>query len=138
MPVTGGAELRRLIADLGAIPADMRKEIAPEFKRAGEPVLMDARSRASWSTRIPAAMRLRMSRSRKRPGVDFVVSAARATHARLYEFGPFRHPVFGHRDRWVSQEARPYLLPAIRASRQRFVAAADRAVVAAARRRGWR
>jgi hypothetical protein len=138
MPVTGVSELRRLIADLGALPADIRRELAPEFVRAAQPILADARGRASWSTRIPGSLRVRASRSRKRPGVQFVVSAALATHARLYEFGPFKHPVYGHRDRWVTQDARPFLLPAIRAGRDEFVRAADRAVVTAARRRGWR
>jgi hypothetical protein len=138
MPVTGVSELRRLIVDLGMLPVDLRRELAPEFVRAAQPILADARGRAAWSTRIPAAMRVIASRSRKRPGVKFIVDAGAAPHARLYEFGPFRHPVHGHRDRWVAQAARPFILPAIRAGRQEFVAAADRAAEKAARRRGWR
>lgn len=138
MPVTGGDELRALLADLGAIPVDMRRELRPEFLRAGQPILADARGRAGWSTRIPAALRLRVGKSRKRPGVQFVVSAARAPHGRLFEFGPFRHPVFGNREWWVTQEGRPFLMPAIRAGRDEFVRAANRAVETAARRRGWR
>jgi hypothetical protein len=138
MPVTGGDELRRLLADLGQIPVDMRRELRPEFLRAGRPILEEARDRASWSTRIPSALRVRMGKSRKRPRVEFVVSAARAPHGALFERGPFRHPVHGHMDRWVSQEARPFLMPAIGLGRQGLVVAADRAVAAAARRRGWR
>jgi hypothetical protein len=142
MPVTGGDAVRKLIVDLGALPEELRQELRPEFLRAGQPMLADARNRASWSTRIPAAMRLRMSRSRKTPGVAIVVSTRLAPHARLYEFGQdrrgFRHPVFGNREVWVQQQSRPYIIPALRAGgRQRFVDAADRAVATAAARRGW-
>jgi hypothetical protein len=142
MPVTGGDAVRKLVVDLGALPEELRKELRPEFLRAGRPLLEDARNRASWSTRIPAAMRLRMSRSRKNPGVALVVSSRLAPHARLYEFGAdrrgFRHPVYGNREVWVQQQTRPYIIPALRAGgRQRFVDAADRAVATAAARRGW-
>jgi hypothetical protein len=65
-------------------------------------------------------MRIAPSFSQKRPGVSIVVSRARAPHARPYEnlglAGTVRHPVFGHRDRWVQQAARPSLFPAVRST----------------------
>lgn len=142
MVVRNRDAVKKLIQDLGALPEELRKQLGPEFLRAGRPILEDAKRCADWSTRIPKAMFLRVSRSRKNPGVRLGVSARQAPHARLYEFGQdrrgFRHPVFGNREVWVQQNTRPYLIPAIKAGRQRWLDAADRAAEIAARRRGWR
>lgn len=97
---SGSSAVRDLIVDLGAIPAEVHKEAKGEFVRATQSIADDARGRASWSSRIPGALRVRPARSRKRPGAQIVVSKAKAPHARLYEFGHdrrgFRHPVFGN------------------------------------------
>ncbi len=117
---TGSDELRKLIDDLGEIPVELRRELRPAIRVVAGPVLAQARANASWSARIPAAMRIAPSFSQKRPGVAIVVSAARAPHARPYEDtdgdGRLRHPVWGHRDRWVEQSARPSLFPAVRST----------------------
>jgi hypothetical protein len=134
--------VKKLIQDLGELPEELRKQLGPELLRAARPILEDARRRADWSSRIPGAMWLRMSRSRKNPGVRLGVSTLKAPHARLYEFGQdrrgFRHPVFGNRELWVQEQVRPYLIPAVKAGRDGFLEAADRAAATAARRRGWR
>lgn len=138
----GHLELAQLIEDLREMPAEIRKELGPEFVAAAQPVLTDARARASWSSRIPGAMRVRARRSLRRPGASLVVNSRRAPHARLYEdltgAGSFRAPLFGNRRYWYSHATRPFARPAVQAGRSGFIRAADRAVVQAARRHGFR
>ena len=135
-------ELRKLVADLGKIPPELRRAIRPALKKVAEPVLAQARSNASWSKRIPGAIRITTSFSQKRPGISIVVSRTRAPHARPYEAlgepGSFRHPVFGNRDAWVSQKARPFLFPAVRAKADDLSEEAGRVVDEAARSAGFR
>lgn len=108
------AELRKLIVDLSAIPEDMREELAHDIRDGAELILDEMHRRASWSTRIPAATTMRASGT----GAELSTSAARAPHARPYEGlsgDPFRHPVYGNRDNWVSQAARPFFFAAVEA-----------------------
>ena len=83
---------------------------------SGEEVANEARMLASWSTRIPGSVRL-IAR-----GLNSAVKAggSAAPHAKPYEHsgvaGTFRHPVFGNRENWVPQKARPFLGPAAAAN----------------------
>ncbi len=137
------ASLDSLIADLGKMPADLRKELRPAMRKAAEPILRDAKSRASWSSRIPGAIGLTASFTAKRPGVRMKVNSARAPHARPYEFGSgrnrnLRHPLFGNRDAWFEEPVRPFFFPAVQAGAAGVVEASSEAVQAAARRAGFR
>jgi hypothetical protein len=135
------SEIRKLIADLGRVPAELRSELRPAIQAAAQEVLQEARSRASWSSRIPGATRIAVRFTGKAAGASVVVSAARAPHGRPYEHlgaaGTFRHPVYG-RDVWVTQRAKPFLFPAAKAKRERVAQEIDRAVEQALRRTGWR
>jgi hypothetical protein len=55
--------------------------------------------------------------TKRNPGVAVQTNKNRAPHARPFEHGgmpgTFRHPVFGHTDRWVAQKARPFLAKAL-------------------------
>ncbi|MEU8055714.1 HK97 gp10 family phage protein [Microbispora bryophytorum] len=112
-------ELRQLISDFGKIPLDLRRQLRTDIKKAAEPVLSDAKSRASWSSRIPGATRIKVGFGARTAGVSIITRAAKAPHARPYEHGgepgTFRHPVYGNRKNWVPQRARPFLAPAVRA-----------------------
>ncbi|MGW4426430.1 HK97 gp10 family phage protein [Streptosporangium sp. NPDC004631] len=137
------SEIQRLIADLRRVPSELRAELRPAVQRAAREVLAEARSRASWSSRIPGAMRVSVRFTGPAAGASVIVSATRAPHARPYEGlttrgGDFRHPVFGNRDRWVPQAARPFLFPAARATREQVVREIDQAVERVLRRTGWR
>lgn len=111
-------EIRRLVAEFGKIPVDLRKQLRVAIREAAKPILADAKRRADWSSRIPAATRLKIAFGKKTAGVSIVVGAKRAPHARPFEHGgqpgDFRHPVFGNRRKWVAQRARPFLAPAAR------------------------
>lgn len=136
------SEIKRLIADFGRVPIELRRELRPAMRRAAQPVLAESRRRSSWSSRIPAAHRISVKFTGKRAGASVVVSAARAPHARPYEHlgapGTFSHPVYGHRYIWVSQVARPFLFPAARAKADEVAKTVDEAVEQVLRRTGWR
>lgn len=112
-------EIERLIRDMGRIPDDLRKKLRPKLREAGRVVADDAKRRSAWSTRIPRAIRVSTSFTKTRPGVSVVVNKNKAPHARPYEHGgdpgTFRHPVYGNRNVWVEQRARPFLAPALAA-----------------------
>ena len=110
--------------DLAALQRALRR-FDPELARAFRARLRDiakvvageAKGRAGWSRRIPAAIRPFVE-SR---GAGVLVSAKRAPHGPLYEDvrhrGSFRHPLFGNRRHWYSQRTRPFLQPAVEAKR---------------------
>ncbi|MDH2429318.1 HK97 gp10 family phage protein [Sphaerisporangium sp. TRM90804] len=141
-PRTGTDDLRSLIRSLGKLPDDMRKELRPVLRKAGQEALTQARANASWSTRIPKATKLSVSFAKRRPGIALTVNAARAPHARALENlgapGFFRHPLFGNRRRWVRQKTRPFLWPAARAQLSQVDSDIAAAVDVAARKHGFK
>lgn len=130
------AAFRVAVADLQAMPKEIRKQLRPALKQAADPIVSAARGNASWSTRIPAAISTRVLKR----GVEIRVSQKKAPHARPYEGlsgMTFRHPVFGDRDVWVAQRARPFLLPAVRAHRDEVRKAVTDVVEQVARDHGF-
>lgn len=132
-----------LSRDLQQVPQELRRQLGSQLRAAAAPIADDARGRASWSTRIPGAITTSARFTGKRPGVTIRVNRNKAPHGRAYEGisrggGSFRHPVFGHRDRWVSQNARPFLAPAVQAGSERVFEAVTQAVDDSARLHGWR
>ncbi len=134
--------IRVLQRDLGKIEPELRKKLRPALKTAAEPIVADAKQRASWSARIPRAITLSIRFAKRDPGVSMRVRRTIAPHGRPYEGirgnATFRHPVFGHRDRWVSQDTKPYLAPAAEAGMDGALAATVAAVDETAREHGFR
>lgn len=141
----------RLVEDFGKIPLEFRKQVRPELKRAADSVVQDAKKRASWSSRIPGAIGVRASLSKKRQGFSIRVNQDRAPHGRPFEGigtrgNTFRHPVFGtgdrrgahSQDKWAEQKKRPFIWPAVRANSQSAREAVAQAVEKAARVHGWK
>ncbi len=139
--ITGGRELGKLVSDLRGLPDEIRKDLRPELRTAGTSAKDNVGRRASWSSRIPQAVSVKVLTNKKDPGIFLRVSAARAPHARPYEGmnggASFRHPVFGT-NTWVTQATRPFLRLGAQESIEDVVSAADRAVISAARRAGFR
>jgi hypothetical protein len=144
----GQSELGLLIADLGKLPAGVRRELRPAMRKAAQPILADAKRRASWSSRIPGAIKLSISfQGGSRTGVRLVTDSQKAPHARPFESGSgrnrnLRHPVFPRsEDRrswtWVEQTTRPFFFPAVRAGEDEARRQAGLAVLAAARSAGF-
>jgi hypothetical protein len=142
VPISGSEDVVKLVNDLRKIGDGVGRNLGKEFKKAAGPVAQQARANASWSSRIPGAITVGVSSSRRFPGAQIKVSKDKAPHARLYEYpgrgGSFRHPVYGNREVWVDQQGRPFIRPAVRAKGGEFVKAADRAVDSAAKAAGFR
>lgn len=138
MPDNFANELRRAAADLRGFSTQVRREIRPAVKRAGEPMVAAARANASWSTRIPKAIKMRTLKS----GIEIRVSRKQAPHARPYEGiaggSTFRHPVYGNRNRWVTQATRPFLEPAVKQHMPKVRRELAAMLDDAARRHGYR
>jgi hypothetical protein len=113
MPGAGTQDLRDFIRDLGKMDPELRREMRPMLRTSAEKPLQQARLNASWSTRIPRATKVSVSLAAKKAGVSIRTSRKLAPHARPYEHGGdagrFRHPVFGNRNVWVYEPARPFL-----------------------------
>lgn len=139
--ITGTRELGKLVADIQAMPTEIRRELRPGLRTAGSAAKDNVGRHASWSSRIPGAVSVKVLTGKKDPGIFLRVSAARAPHARPFEGmsgnGSFRHPVFGT-NTWVSQSTRPFLRLGAQESIKDVISAADQAVIAAARRAGFR
>lgn len=110
-------EMRRLIDDIGKIPKDLKVRLRPGLREVGQIVRDQARFNASFSKKIPPATRVGVGFTKRNPGVSVQVNKNSAPSARPFEHGgqegDFRHKVFGHADRWVSQKAHPFLAKAL-------------------------
>lgn len=137
MAMPGREQFLQAARDLRDMPKEIRRELAPTLRRVAQPIAAQARANASWSSRIPGAIRVAVLKR----GVSIRVSARKAPHARPYEGitgQTFRHPVFGDRDRWVAQRSRPFLEPAVKAHQAKVRDEIVKVVDDAARRHGFR
>lgn len=114
--------VRVLAREFGQVPFDLRRELRPRLRQAGDLIRSEAQANAAWSSRIPGAIRMTVSFASKTGGIRIYVDSKKAPHARPYEgagrggtsASSFRHPVFGNRNNWVAQPTRPFLFPAVR------------------------
>jgi len=143
----GSVALSQLARDLHRFGPAGRRNVRERFDAAGQPLLSDAKSRASWSTRIPGAITVRAftNQGRGSLGLQLRADVGVAPHARAYEgltrggsAAQFRHPVYGHLDRWVPEPTRPYLSPAVEAAGERLPDELLAAFEDAARELGFR
>lgn len=138
LAVLGAASLRQR---LGEVPKSLQAEVRRELRPIAYEVRDEARSNASWSSRIPRSLSVRI-RFGRRPAVNIEARRQVAPHARPFEGaggrGSFRHPVFGNRRSWVSQRTRPFLLPALNARRSAIAVRMSRVVDRAVARHGLR
>jgi len=124
-------EVRGLAQRLGQMPKQFQPRARRMMRSAGQDMLGDAKGNASWSSRIPGALTLRVALNGSRPGIAIRASLKAAAHARVYEGilgDTFRHPLFGDREFWYTQPARPYLLPAVERQTEQIVAELTRIV----------
>jgi len=131
-------DLKKLYAAAKAAPGTLQIELRRGMREAGTASVLAVKRAASWSSRIPGAVRAQPFFTAKRAGVRIIVDAKKAPEGRPLEHGGkqgnFRHPVFGspHRTRqqwaWVNQPAHPFFYAAI--ERNVEVEIAMRAVMA--------
>lgn len=98
----------------GAIQVELRRTV----KAAAKPVADGVKSAASFSTRIPGAVKTKVSFASKGAGVSVYVDSKAAPEAAPInnrgKGGTFRHPVYGNRDVWVPQAADPFFAEGVR------------------------
>jgi hypothetical protein len=97
----------------GNFPIELRRGV----NACVAPLVNGVREEASWSSRIPDAVRAKTSFAAKKAGVSVIVDAREAPEARPLNHsdqgGTFRHPVFGNRDVWRAQAAHPFFAAGI-------------------------
>lgn len=124
---------------LAQVPREMWGPLRREIRAAAGELAAQVKVNASWSSRIPGAVKTKTSfRGGKSGGVRVYVDRKAAPHARALEGtgGPmmFRHPVFGNRDVWADQPTQPFFLPAIRAKEDAVVRRVQSAIDEALRK----
>ena len=133
-------DLMKLFAAAKAAEGTMQVELRRGVRDAALPAVRAVQQSASWSGRIPGAVRAQPFFTAKRAGVRIIVDKNKAPEARPLEHGGkpgrFRHPVYWPggfaanppSSRVVDQPARPFFYSAI--SRSVEVEMAMRAVMA--------
>lgn len=127
--------------DMRRLPEETRKAVRPALRKAGELIAREAKVNASWSSRIPATIRVETSFRSNREGVTVRAGGPSTPHARPYEGissrgSTFRHPVYG-RDWWVTQASRPFLVPAAESAQRAATAAVSETLDDAAQSIGF-
>jgi hypothetical protein len=132
--VVDASEMTRLARDLKRAAPEVYAAFRGELRAVAQVVATEAKSRASFSTRIPATIKVRAGVGT----VKVVAGGPGAPDAAPLEnkgrAGTFRHPVFGDRNVWVEQQARPFLAPALEAHRETVATGIEVAVVRAVER----
>ncbi len=137
----GSLGLAQLSRDLYRMSPALRARLGKTIRDLGKGMESDARSNASWSSRIPGAIKVAGTVTPNAVGVALRVSSSGAPHARPYEGldgeSSFRHPVFGG-STYVSQATRPYARRAQQKAGNELPEAAEKAIEQAAADAGFR
>lgn len=113
---TDTRKLRAMGSRLRKSQPILYRQMQATLRSEGKRLAREAQAKAStWSTRIPDTIKSKVS------GVNTLklsAGGANAPHAPAYEHagatGTFRHPLnFPGQDAWVSEDARPFLHPAV-------------------------
>jgi hypothetical protein len=93
--------------------AEMAKQLGKAFSQGGKTIAALAKSNASFSSRIPSSIKARRSGARVSVQAGGPTAPDAAPLDNKGRGGLFRHPVFGNKNVWVNQPARPFLQPAL-------------------------
>lgn len=119
---------------LASVDPELKKQLKKDMKVLAGTVVTEARALASWSATIPAAIRPTSTALGAGVRVSGSVPIAVLNERRA---GAWRHPVFGNREVWVSQKARPSVRPVVEAKRAVLAATAEEIARAALRSAGF-
>lgn len=119
-------DLRKLFFELKAMEGNLQVELRRGIREAATPMARAVQANSAWSSRIPGAVSVKPSFTAKRASVRIVVDAGKAPEGRVLEHGgvagTFKHPVWGHRDRWVAQPAKPFFYHSLERSGEAEIA----------------
>jgi hypothetical protein len=110
-------------SDSSRVAAELRAaaQLLPNTMRQGAaasavPIAAGIRSEAAWSSRIPAAVSVRVNNTGAVVSIDSNIAPEAAALNNHDQAGVFEHPVFGNE--WtVQQQARPFLVAGARRGR---------------------
>ncbi len=123
------------------IPTDIRNEMRSTLRTIGRTLKTEAVAAARFSI-DPKVVKVRTAGPRVVLSVTKSEDKPHHGEALAFEHegkpGSFRHPVYGHRSTWVSQQARPWLTPTIEARFDWAYTEIGRAVEDAFRAAGFR
>jgi len=102
--------LGQFLKELKQLDPALAKSWRTRVRKVVDDVAKDARRRAP-KKRGTLQKGIRPSVTQK--GASLL---SKAPHARIFEFGG-RHPVYGNRNNWVNQPAKPHIFPAVNAGR---------------------
>lgn len=130
LPVTVDVEaLRVLAADLRSVAPAAWKETKAALAKGGALVLNDAQANASYSKRIPGSGVVQVTSAgsvRVRFGGDAAPDAAPIENEGK---GHVRHPVFGNREVWTSENSHAaFLAPAVNKNRAAILSIVEQTV----------
>jgi hypothetical protein len=142
--ITGGEQLKVLAAQLKEAGPALQRELRRNFRDAAEPVIGDVQqsillmpSHHAGTLRAEIARTVTVSTSLTGDGIAVRITSAGSRMPPGKESLPFhadsakgwRHPVFGHEDRWVQQYGKPeWFERPIADNAREFQAAAQQAV----------
>lgn len=142
-------DLHKLYADLKGVEGNLRVELRRGIKGLAQPVEDRVKRNASWSSRIPGAVKTKVSFGTKSAGITVYVDSKMAPEARPLEHGgrsgQFGHPVFadaaGQTRRqwtWVRQQAHPFFGSASTTEDKKITDGVMALVAAVERKAGFR
>lgn len=132
------SEMRTLARDLLKVDKASQKAFYASLEVGGGLVAAKAASNASaFSKKIPPSLQVR----RRGTSVRIIAGGPGAGNAAPFEnhgrSGTFRHPVFGNKEVWVSQDAHPFLVTAAHEEEAAVIAVVDAGTFAAFSRLGF-
>lgn len=122
------SNLKQLAAVLRKAQPELKKSLYKALRVSGEMVKEQAVFESLWSSRIGGSLKVQGSGLHIKVVAQGSIAPEAAPLEHGGQNGPFRHPVFGNRDVWVSQPARPFLAPALSARFTQIVELVDSAV----------
>lgn len=135
-------DLRQLYVDLKAVEGNLRVELRKGITAAAKPIVAAVQREASWSSRIPAAVKAKTSFAAKSAGVAITVDSRKAPEGRPLEnagnTGTFRHPVFGDTTSWVAQTAHPFFWAGVKNADSQIETAMEAVMDAVAKKAGFK
>lgn len=110
-------DMHELYSALKAAPGKLQVDLRRGIKAAAAPVVQRIKAQSAWSGRIPHSIQAKPSFAAKSAGVTIIANRKIAPEAAPLEnggqSGNFRHPVFGHMDRWAQEAAHPFFYSAV-------------------------
>lgn len=128
-------DFKAFAKDIKAADKKLATNLRQRLKKGADLVADQAKANAAWSQRIPGSIKSSSSPS----SAKIIIRAPNAApFENMGKAGNFRHPVFGNRQAWVTQKARPFALPALVAKADEVAELVGKALDDFARDAGFR